>query len=111
MSGIAAQLAGNPLFSSNMGALALLSVRGIHSRPPSDGLAPYAEMQLTSFNPSQPYDISLHLVVPTTPSNYDLGNFMTTLTLTGPSNRTLTTIRKPVRPALIFPTYALHHGQ
>ncbi|KAI9445317.1 putative adipose-regulatory protein-domain-containing protein [Lactarius indigo] len=65
-----------------------------------DGLPPYAETQLTSFNPTQPYDISLHLVVPTTPSNYDIGNFMTTLTLTGPSNRVLTTIRKP---AIILP--------
>ncbi|KAI9460996.1 putative adipose-regulatory protein-domain-containing protein [Lactarius psammicola] len=65
-----------------------------------DGLPPYAETQLTSFNPTQPYDISLHLVVPTTPSNYDLGNFMTTLTLTGPSNRVLTTVRKP---AIILP--------
>ena len=76
-----------------------------HSRPRSDGLPPYAETQLASFNPTQPYDISLHLVVPTTPSNYDLGNFMTTLTLTGPSSRVLTTVRKPVCPALIFSTY------
>lgn len=67
----------------------------------SDGLPPYAETQLASFNPTQPYDISLHLVVPTSPSNYDLGNFMTTLTLTGPSNRVLTTVRKPVSQVLI----------
>jgi hypothetical protein len=66
-----------------------------------DGLSPYAETQLASFNPTQPYDISLHLVVPTSSSNYDLGNFMTTLTLTGPSNRVLTTVRKPVSLALI----------
>ncbi|KAH9064335.1 hypothetical protein EDB87DRAFT_1766772 [Lactarius vividus] len=45
-----------------------------------DGLPPYAETQLTSFNPTQPYDISLHLVVPTTP--------------------VLTTIRKP---AIVLP--------
>ncbi|KAI0257668.1 putative adipose-regulatory protein-domain-containing protein, partial [Lactifluus subvellereus] len=65
-----------------------------------DGLTPYAETQLTSFNPTQPYDISLHLVVPAIPSNYDIGNFMTTLTLTGPSDKTLTTVRKP---AIVLP--------
>ncbi|KAF8481072.1 putative adipose-regulatory protein-domain-containing protein [Russula ochroleuca] len=65
-----------------------------------DKLAPYAETQLASFNPAQPYDISLHLIVPATQSNYDLGNFMTTLTLTDPSSRVLTTVRKP---AIILP--------
>ncbi|KAH9982359.1 hypothetical protein BGW80DRAFT_20533 [Lactifluus volemus] len=65
-----------------------------------DGILPYAETQLTSFNPTQPYDISLHLVVPATSSNYDLGNFMTTLTLTGSSNKTLATVRMP---AIILP--------
>ncbi|KAI0304997.1 putative adipose-regulatory protein-domain-containing protein [Russula brevipes] len=65
-----------------------------------DGLSPYAEAQLTSFNPAQPYDISLHLVVPATRSNYDLGNFMTTLTLTDVSNKALTIARKP---AIILP--------
>jgi hypothetical protein len=69
-------------------------------KPRSDGLAPYAETQLASFNPAQPYDISLHLTVPATRSNYDIGNFMTTLTLTDPSSRILTTVRKPVSPLL-----------
>ena len=69
----------------------------------SDGLTPYAETQLTSFNPAQPYDISLHLTVPATQSNYDLGNFMTVLTLTDPSSRILTTVRKPVS-RLLDPT-------
>jgi len=66
-----------------------------------DGLVPYAETQLASFNPAQPYDISLHLVVPATQSNYDLGNFMTILTLTDSANRTLATVRKP---AIILPS-------
>lgn len=66
--------------------------------PQSDGLPPYAEVQLASFNPAQPYDISLQLVVPTTQSNYNLGNFMTTLTLSDRSNKTLITVRKPVSP-------------
>jgi len=65
-----------------------------------DGLAPYAEAQLASFNPTQPYDISLHLVVPNTQSNYNIGNFMTTLILSDPSSKILTTIRKP---AIILP--------
>ncbi|KAI0286922.1 putative adipose-regulatory protein-domain-containing protein [Russula aff. rugulosa BPL654] len=65
-----------------------------------DGLVPYAETQLASFNPAQPYDISLHLVVPAAQSNYDLGNFMTTLILSDPSSRILTTVRKP---AIILP--------
>jgi hypothetical protein len=73
---------------------------------PSDGLPPFAETQLTSFNPAQPYDISLHLVVPATQSNYDLGNFMMTLTLFDRSNRTLTSVRKPVSlildPVFVF---------
>ena len=68
--------------------------------PQSDGLPPYAETQLVSFNPAQPYDISIQIVVPTTQSNYDLGNFMTTLTLSDRSNKTLTTVRKPVSPPL-----------
>lgn len=69
-------------------------------QPRSDGLPPYAETQLALFNPAQPYDISLQLVVPTTQSNYDLGNFMTTLTLSDRSNRILITVRKPVSPPL-----------
>ncbi|KAI9513040.1 hypothetical protein F5148DRAFT_1158281 [Russula earlei] len=65
-----------------------------------DGLLPYAETQLNSFNPAQPYDISLHIVVPATKSNFDLGNFMTILTLTDLSSRPLATVRKP---AILLP--------
>jgi hypothetical protein len=72
----------------------------LSNEPRSDGLAPYAETQLASFNPAQPYDISLHLVVPAARSNYDIGNFMTTLILSDPSSRILTTVRKPVSPLL-----------
>jgi hypothetical protein len=108
MSGIAARSAGNLPFSSSTGAC-LYNIRDFirefYSCPSSDGLTPYAETQLASFNPTQPYDISLQLVVPAVPSNYDLGNFMTTLTLTGPSDKTLTTVRKPVSS---FPDHAFN---
>ncbi|KAG0693318.1 putative adipose-regulatory protein-domain-containing protein [Suillus ampliporus] len=65
-----------------------------------DGSPPYAELSLSSLVPSQPYDISMHLVIPASEANFALGNFMTTLTLSTPSNRTLTSIRKP---AIVLP--------
>ncbi|KAG1825781.1 uncharacterized protein BJ212DRAFT_1316112 [Suillus subaureus] len=42
----------------------------------------------------------MHLVIPASEANFALGNFMTTLTLSTPSNRTLTSIRKP---AIVLP--------
>ncbi|KAG1908248.1 uncharacterized protein F5891DRAFT_992243 [Suillus fuscotomentosus] len=65
-----------------------------------DGISPYAEISLPSLVPSQLYDISMHLVIPASEANFALGNFMTTLTLSTPSNRTLTSIRKP---AIVLP--------
>ncbi|KAG0696024.1 putative adipose-regulatory protein-domain-containing protein [Suillus ampliporus] len=65
-----------------------------------DGSPPYAELSLPSLVPSQPYDISMHLVIPASEANFALGNFMTTLTLSTPSNKTLTSIRKP---AIVLP--------
>lgn len=99
MYGTVAQSAGTPLFFFSMGTRQpkFTFICSAHE-PRSDGLPPYAEIQLASFNPAQPYDISLQLVVPTTQSNYDLGNFMTTLTLSDRTNRTLITVRKPVSP-------------
>ncbi|EIW86853.1 hypothetical protein CONPUDRAFT_79077 [Coniophora puteana RWD-64-598 SS2] len=61
----------------------------------SDGTSPYAEVVLPGLSPYQSYDFSLHLAVPTSETNYALGNFMTSLTLTTPSNRSLTSVRKP----------------
>ncbi|KAH7885915.1 hypothetical protein F5I97DRAFT_1876383 [Phlebopus sp. FC_14] len=60
-----------------------------------DGVSPYAEISLPPLVAAQPYDMSLHLVLPASPSNYALGNFMATLTLSTPSNRTLTSTRRP----------------
>ncbi|KAI0068313.1 hypothetical protein BV25DRAFT_1778244, partial [Artomyces pyxidatus] len=65
-----------------------------------DGISPYAEVIIASLSSEQPYDIFLHLVVPATESNYALGNFMASMTLTGPSNRTLASVR---HPAIVLP--------
>ncbi len=90
----------SPLFFQYGCVLTNINPTFFSNTPQSDGLAPYAETQLASFNPVQPYDIFLHLVVPATQSNYGLGNFMATLILSDPSSRILTTIRKPVSPLL-----------
>ena len=58
---------------------------------------PYAEAPLPALVPRHPYDLSLDLVVPTTDANIALGNFMTTLTLTTASNKTLASSRRSVR--------------
>jgi hypothetical protein len=59
-------------------------------------MPPYAEVNLPKLVTGQPYDISLHLVIPACESNFALGNFMTTLTLSTLANETLTTVRRPV---------------
>ncbi|KAF8222150.1 hypothetical protein L208DRAFT_1413900 [Tricholoma matsutake] len=60
-----------------------------------DGVSPYASVLLPTLVSQQTYDISLRLTIPATESNYALGNFMTSLTLTTPSNKTLTSVRRP----------------
>lgn len=45
---------------------------------------------------AEPYDILLHLVLPATQANYDIGNFMTSLSLMTVQNKTITNVRKPV---------------
>ncbi|KAI0051650.1 hypothetical protein FA95DRAFT_1533918 [Auriscalpium vulgare] len=69
-----------------------------------DGQPPYAEVPLSDISVVHPYDISLHLDVPATDANYALGNFMTSLTLVGSSNRTIKSVR---RPAIVLPSKAL----
>ncbi|KAH0604338.1 uncharacterized protein H6S33_006715 [Morchella sextelata] len=44
---------------------------------------------------NQHYIITLHLHLPTTPSNLALGNFMTSITLLSPTNAAITTSRRP----------------
>ncbi|KAF8973868.1 hypothetical protein BDZ97DRAFT_1900628 [Flammula alnicola] len=65
-----------------------------------DGIPPYAYAQLPTLIPQQRYDISAELLVPYTDSNTALGNFMTTLTLSTLSNKTLAHVR---RPAIALP--------
>lgn len=74
---------------------------------------PYAEASLSALSPRHPYDISLDLIVPTTETNIALGNFMTTLTLTTISNKTLASARRSaivVPGALYSVTRILHPG-
>ncbi|KIL71791.1 hypothetical protein M378DRAFT_155399 [Amanita muscaria Koide BX008] len=66
-----------------------------------DASQPYARLLLPSLVAQQRYDISVQLVVPVSESNVALGNFMTSLTLSTPANKTLITVR---RPALILPS-------
>jgi len=56
---------------------------------------PYAHVSLPSLPTKQPFDISLYLLVPTSESNYALGNFMTTLRVYSPNNETLASSRIP----------------
>lgn len=61
-----------------------------------DLVNPYADVELPSILYDQPYDVSLHLVLPATESNYALGNFMASLRLSNSYNRTLAIVRRPV---------------
>ncbi|KAH8099430.1 putative adipose-regulatory protein-domain-containing protein [Cristinia sonorae] len=65
-----------------------------------DGPAPHAWLNLPNLAAQQPYDISVQLGVPATEANFALGNFMTTLTLATPSNKTIISAR---RPAIVTP--------
>lgn len=89
--------AGRSLCISNMGQLLVhpfVSKLIPHFR--SDGLPPYASVSLPPLTPNQKYDISVDLELPYTQSNSALGNFMTTLTLLTPNNKTLAYVRRPV---------------
>ncbi|KAI9060212.1 hypothetical protein FKP32DRAFT_1578556 [Trametes sanguinea] len=68
-----------------------------------DEPVPFAEVALPSVVAQQPYDISLHLVVPANEANFALGNFMASLTLMTPSNGTIAAARKP---AIVLPPIA-----
>ncbi|KAI0721221.1 hypothetical protein C8T65DRAFT_705269 [Cerioporus squamosus] len=68
-----------------------------------ESVSPYAEVMLTNLGAQQPYDISLHLVVPANEANFALGNFMASLSLMTPSNGTIVDARKP---AIVLPPYA-----
>ncbi|KAF8445803.1 putative adipose-regulatory protein-domain-containing protein [Boletus edulis BED1] len=65
-----------------------------------DSPLPYAELSLPPLSTAQPYDISLQMVLPASEANLALGNFMATLSLSTPSNKTLVTVS---RPAIALP--------
>lgn len=75
-----------------------------------DGIPPYARFYLQNVVAQQPYDVSLHLVVPASEANFALGNFMTTLTFATHANRTLVSVRKPVGSRTICALYSLLKG-
>jgi hypothetical protein len=58
-------------------------------------------------SPVDPYDIVLHLTLPATQANYDLGNFMTTLSLNATKTKALANVRKSVRAPLRRQWYSL----
>ncbi|KAF7339776.1 hypothetical protein MVEN_01894000 [Mycena venus] len=60
-----------------------------------DGVPPYAQETLPPLVAQQRYDFSLQFQVPNVDTTYALGNFMTTLTLSTRSNKTLASIRRP----------------
>ncbi|CAA7259917.1 unnamed protein product [Cyclocybe aegerita] len=73
-----------------------------------DGISPYAFAQLPRLATQQKYDISADLVLPYIESNTMLGNFMTSLTLSTTTNKTLAYVRRaaialPARSSFIFP--------
>ncbi|KAF8640447.1 hypothetical protein AX17_000111 [Amanita inopinata Kibby_2008] len=65
-----------------------------------DGLQPYAQVSLPLLVPQQRYDISVQVIAPLIESNLALGNFMASLTLSTPANKTLVSVR---RPTMILP--------
>ena len=65
-------------------------------------MSPYASVALPPLVSRQAYDVSLHLQVPTSQSNLELGNFMTSLTITTTNNRTVATVRRPVSSQCSF---------
>ncbi|KAF8530977.1 putative adipose-regulatory protein-domain-containing protein [Gautieria morchelliformis] len=70
-----------------------------------DAINPFANQQLPPVMADQPYDISLHLLLPATESNFALGNFMATLKLTTAYNESITTVRRSA--ALVPPNASI----
>ena len=74
-----------------------------------DGVPPYAYVQLPRLMTQQKYDISADLTMPANDDALALGNFMTSLTLSTLSNKTLAHIRRPVRQSL-FNLYSFSYS-
>jgi hypothetical protein len=67
-----------------------------------DGIAPYAYVALPNLAPGQRYNIAIDLILPCTEPNTNLGNFMTTLTLSAPNNKTLAYVRRSVSTIVLY---------
>lgn len=78
----------------------------------SDAPSPYAELSLPALSTAQPYDISLRLVLPASDANFALGNFMASLSLSTPSNKTLVAVSRPVcsSPSLYISLFSPSRG-
>ncbi|KZW02661.1 hypothetical protein EXIGLDRAFT_759784 [Exidia glandulosa HHB12029] len=80
---------------------------------------PHGETVLRALVADQAYNIALHMLVPASQSNYDLGNFMTSLVLSTISNKTIISASKPsvILPpktsllSLRTPQTVVHHVQ
>lgn len=79
------------------GSVLLFPSPGLAHSSCSNGPSPYAELSLPPLSTTQPYDVSLRLVLPASEANFALGNFMATMSLSTSSNKTLITISRPVR--------------
>jgi len=66
-----------------------------------ESTTPYGFATIKGLSTSQPYDISLHLLVPTSASNIELGNFMASIVLSSMNNKTV--IGSAQRSSLLVP--------
>jgi hypothetical protein len=62
----------------------------------SDGVPPYAHVELPRLVLQQRYAISVDLQLPATEMNLALGNFMMSLLVLSSKNKTLAYVRRPV---------------
>jgi len=60
-----------------------------------NGRPPYAEFTLPKLVPGQQYGVALHISAASIPSNYEIGNFMTSLTIVTADNSTIASARIP----------------
>lgn len=75
-----------------------------------NGVTPHAFAQLPDINIQQRYHISVNLVIPDSDANIALGNFMASLVLSAPGNKSLVSVSRPVsttihRRPFAAPTY------
>jgi len=94
-SGQVCQVVGMSLYICNMGAFSAKLVE-ISINLCRDGVPPYAHVELPQLMLQQRYAISVDLELPATEVNLALGNFMTSILMLSPKNKTLAYVRRPV---------------